>query len=256
MSIAPTPRTVDHSEPPRVRPPAPWVWMVASCALLAGSASVRLWQEWRYQAAFENASTPLFPLRDIPMKFGDWSCQGEQELPKETLTIAGSTDYIAREYVDDKTGATVLVMVVFGPAERVFGHSPLVCFPAVGYQLAAAATPRPISLSTEANTPEARFDSLVYSKSNGSSQELVETLYSFWHHGTWDPAASSTRKQFRHHPEMFKVQIQRLITPTENRTNDNNPSVVFLDQFMPELQKRIDQAITNPSAPTPEKTAE
>ena len=117
----------------------------------------------------------------------------EQVLPEETLQIAGCSDYIARTYINKQTGVTLSVLVAFGPAERVFGHSPVVCFPAFGYQLEASAERRNLPVdTTERRSSRAPTDALIYSKPNGGTDELVEVYYSFRHDGQWSPDASST----------------------------------------------------------------
>lgn len=211
--------------------PSPWVWMVGACLLLAGSGAVRLWQEYRYEAAFENAQTPLFPLKELPLEFGSWvSVDGDKEIPAATLKIAGSTDYLFRQYLDETTGVALQVLIVFGPAEQVFAHSPTVCFPATGFSLAEQDGPRVIPLATPA-----RFASAVYAK----PPERIECLWSFWHDGIWSADASQTKKLFRHHPEMFKVQVERLVIESEDRSQ-NNPSEDFLSKLLPVLQERIE----------------
>jgi hypothetical protein len=219
--------------------------MVGACLLLAGSGAVRLWQEWRYAAAFENAETPPFLLREMPREFGDWiNKDGDQTIDKDTLTIAGSSDYLARQYVNEKTGVSLMVLVVFGPAERVFNHAPTACFPAIGYSLAEADPPREFPLpGVDGGEPTtATFASAVYSKSNGNATaDRVECFWSFWHDGIWSADAARTKKLFRHHPEMFKVQVQRQVGPIETRSG-NNPAEKFLEEFLPELQRRIAKA--------------
>jgi hypothetical protein len=212
--------------------------MVGACLLLAGSGAVRLWQEYRYEAAFENARTPLFPLKELPLELGSWVClDGDQTIDAATLKIAGSTDYLFRQYMDETTGVALRVLVVYGPAEQVFAHSADVCFPATGYSLAERDGTRVIPLDKPA-----RFASAVYVK----PPERTECLWSFWHDGIWSNDASQTKKQFKHHPDMFKVQVERLVAPVENRSQ-NNPSEDFLSKLLPVLQERI-EASRKPAA--------
>lgn len=244
-STSQTPETKTESSRPAPAP-APWVWMVGACLLLAGSGGVRLWQEWRYQAAFENAKTPPFPLRSLPTEVGKWSNRtGEGVIDKDTLTIAGSSDYMARRYTNDNTGVSLDVLVVFGPAEKVFGHSATVCFPAIGFKAVEQDPMRliPLSSAPEGSAgPKAQFRSMVFSKPKGDgSDERIECFWSFWHDGVWSPDATRTRKLFRHHPDMFKVQVQRQVLPGENRTDDNLTED-FLKAFLPILQERIEKS--------------
>lgn len=246
MAIAPTnlrpsPIEADRPEPPRAKPPAPWRWMVAACLILAASGAVRVAQEHRFGIASRNASKAPFPLRELPKELGRWTMQGDElALDKETLQIAGSVDYIARNYAND-TGVLLEALVVFGPAERVFPHDPTVCFPSFGFSPAEGA--RQHLIPTGSGT--AVFDSLIYYKP-AEEASRTEVFYSFWHDGRWSPAAAQTSKRFRHHPEMFKIQVQRLVGSSERRiaTSDTEPLPIedFLGQLVPEIERRIADA--------------
>ena len=233
-----------HASPVRRRPTL-WIWMVVACTLLASSGFIRVAQERRFDAAIQDAEAPPFSLRELPRILGEkgqWQMKGdEQKLPEETLQIAGCSDYIARTYINKQTGVTLSVLVAFGPAERVFGHSPTVCFPAFGYQLKRGPKRRNLSIANPDGTRLVPSDALVYSKANGGSDELVEVYYSFRHAGRWSPDAESTRKQFRHLPAMFKVQVERPIFPNE-AGSVGGPAEGFITALVGEVEQRIDNA--------------
>lgn len=216
--------------------------MVIACILLAGSGGVRVLAERQLDIAAENARVPLFPLRDLPRTLGPRgeyvNLQGEQELDDKTLQVAGATDYMVREYVDERTGVSITVLVVFGPAELVFPHAPTVCFPAFGYSPDGPARQHLIP-AADGGAP---FESLTYAKRvAGATTDRVEVFYSYWHNGRWSPTAAETRKQFRHHPEIFKIQVQRRIGPMEGR-GDDGPIEDLLGHLVPELERRIVEA--------------
>jgi Protein of unknown function (DUF3485) len=257
MAIATTPRTTEQpttAEPMPVAPPIPWRWMVAACLLLLGSGAVRVAQEYRFGVASQNASKAPFSLRDIPTTLGDdstgkWVNEGgEKILDKETRQIANAVDYMDRVYVDERTGVRLEALVVFGSAEGVFPHSPTVCFPSFGYNVADGS--RQHLIPTTSGT--AVFASWIYVKP-ALPGSRTEVFYSFWHDGLWSPYAAQTSKRFRHHPEMFKVQVQRIVGPTERRTmddaNDELPPIEdFLQKLLPELEQRIMAAGLGPMA--------
>ena len=49
------------------------------------------------------------------------------------MQITGGTDHILRTYVDELTGVSLGVLVLFGPAEPVLPHVPEICYPANGF---------------------------------------------------------------------------------------------------------------------------
>jgi len=226
--------------PPRRLGPSPWLWMVLACLGLLASGAIRISQERRFENAARSVETPPFPMRDLPTELGPWRMLGEEEyLGEETLQVAGCSDYMMRTYIDDRTGVALKVLVAFGPAELVFGHSPTVCFPAFGFEKAAGPKRRLIHRGTTGD--EARdvpVDALVYSKADGGADALVEVLYTFRHADQWAPDAAETRKQFKHRPAMFKVQVERPISPAETGA-DHSPSEDFLAELIPMIESRL-----------------
>ena len=49
--------------------------------------------------------------------------------------MAGSSDTIVRNYVNQKTGDAMSGLVLYGASHKVFAHTPEICYPAAGYQL-------------------------------------------------------------------------------------------------------------------------
>jgi len=244
------------ASPKAILGPSPWLWMVLACVFLATSGAIRVYQERQFDAAAREVKVAPFPLKNLPQSLGRWRMSGEeQELDPDTLEIAGSSDYMARTYVDDQTGVPLSALVVFGPAEQVFPHDPTVCFPAFGYQTARGVRNHTIS------TPDGpvTFASAIYTKQGGGVPEYVEVYFSFRHDGQWSPAASETRKQFRHKPAMFKIQVQRPIGPQEIESGSDVPSPIeeFLEQLVPVLEEYIAAAEdpATPSIPTEEEIA-
>ena len=225
------------SIPARRFGPSPWNWMILACAIIAISGAIRVNQESQFADAAHAAETSPFPIRDLPRDLGDhWKMYGdEQYLEEETLQIAGCSDYLFRTYVDNRTGVTLTVLVAFGPAERIFPHSPIVCFPANGYQRRGGPWRRIIRSD---DTEPAGFNALVYGKSGGGVDELREVYYSFRHDGQWSPDAEQTRQQFRHRPAMFKIQVERPIVPGEAGSK-NSPIEDFIAALLPEIEQRL-----------------
>lgn len=211
------------------------VWLVMALILLGTSGLIRVWQDQRLEAAAEVAETAPFAMADLPRDLGRWKALGPDEtLPPETLAIAGASDYVARSYTDEQTGVSLSLLVVYGPAERVVGHIPEVCYPATGYKPAGAASSRELQLDSR-TIP---FRSLTYVKDDDSVIDLQEVYYSFRHAGRWAPVTDETRKLHRIRPATFKVQVQRSISQTEKR-DLNNPIESLLSELLPVLEQRI-----------------
>lgn len=223
--------------------PSPWPWMALALVLLAASGAVRVVQEHRFEVAADATVAPPYPLKDLPEVLGSWQMVGDERvLDEQTLTVAGCTDYIAREYADHRTGVSVTVLVAFGPAERVFPHDPTVCFPAFGFTKHIGPRSRKVQIDGPSGHPRLiPFDALVYTKGSPGSAEFIEVYYSFRHDDQWSPSAEQTRKQFRHHPSMFKVQVERPIPSSEANMTDS-PIEELVAELVAELERRLADA--------------
>jgi hypothetical protein len=229
--------------------PPSWRWIWGVCLLLAASGGVRLWQDSRLAAAASDSAVCPIRLASLPDRLGPWETQGEEgKLDPQTQQIAGCTDYLIRTYADRRTGVALSVLISYGPAERVFPHSPLVCFPAVGFAQEGDAATHPIETGSEAGGP-AVFRSLVYTRGGVGTFEREEVFYSYRHQGRWSPDAAATRKQFRNNPGMFKVQVQRVVTQGERR-DQGSPTAEFLALLVPEIERSLAARADRPEVET------
>jgi hypothetical protein len=212
-------------------------WTALVLLLLGTSGAVRGWQERRFGASLGQAVHAPFPLKDLPTTLGDWQVQdgGEKTVDPRIQQIAGASTYLLRTYADQTTGVALSVLVLFGRADLIYGHTPDICYPAVGYSPAGEQLDRPIALGSGAT---AMFRSAVYSKPNGSNPYREEVYHGFRYQGRWIPDASAVQKEFRRDPRMFKVQIQRWIVPSERRAS-NNPTEQFLKLFLSEFERML-----------------
>ncbi|WP_406696188.1 exosortase-associated EpsI family protein [Singulisphaera sp. Ch08] len=230
--------------PGQVRGRSVWIWPILAAFLLGGSGLVRARQGANLQAVATSAQSPPFRLNDLPKSAGHWKAEGDdQSLDAKTIEIAGATGYLARCYLDERTGVKLAVLVAFGPADQIVRHSPLVCFPAVGY----TAVGQPIDRSLKIGDLSARLRSVVYAKGNGVAGDRQEAYFGFRHEGIWSPDAAGTRKQFLSNPAMFKIQVQRRVGESEDRARDN-PTESLIEHLLPEIEKRISESQTRRTA--------
>lgn len=214
--------------------------MILACVIVAASGAVRINQESEFADAARSAEISPFRMADLPPLLGEnWEQVGEdQVLEEETLQIAGCADYVLRNYVDNRTGVTLTVLVSFGPAERIYPHSPVVCFPANGFQMRGGPWQRTVEVEgTDSEEPQnTRFKALVYGKPGGGVEDLREVYYSFWHNGEW--LADHPHNFFRHRPAMFKIQVERPVILGEARGEGSRPIEGLLRDLVPEIERR------------------
>jgi hypothetical protein len=215
---------------------SPWVWMILASALLGASGGARAWQDSRFGAALKQSDVPPFPLKELPYELGCWKARqgSETRLDPEIARIAGCSDHLIRTYTDQTTGVSLVLLVLFGRSSEVAMHTPQVCYPSAGYAPVEAPMVRPIPGLT------ALFRSEVFAKGVGGREEVH---HSFLFNHQWIPEASGAWKQFRHHPSMFKVQVQRHVAENERR-GVNNPTEEFLKVLLPEIEGRLSSTQT------------
>ena len=178
------------------------------------------------------------------MTLGTW--RGESvALDPKIARGAGATDIITRRYVDQRTGAAVDVIVLYGIPTEVYQHSPEVCYPSAGFERIEGPGRRTIT----AGRLEAPFFSLVYSKGEGGQAGLHEVYYAWRYNGRW-LTETGPYKQFERIPGMYKVQLDRVISERERR-DVGNPCEAFLEVLLPELEGRLAAAVARASEMTP-----
>jgi len=214
--------------------------MVLACTLVGASGGVRAWQDRRFAVAHNRVENSPFSLKQLPQTLGEWHVQegGEKSLDPEVAQIAGCTDDVIRTYTHADTGVSVTVLVLFGPAQALFSHRPEVCFPSAGYQMVATPATREVKIAPGS---VAAIRSEVFAREREKRRTHEEVLYSFRHGDRWSPDVENAWKDFRHNPSMFKVQVQRPVSETEQR-DVNNPSEQLLAILLPEIERRIDLA--------------
>jgi hypothetical protein len=157
---AAAPRGAAGPRRPAARP-RPWAPVALACALLVGSGALRLWQARRVEAFLQQGRVSPVPLKAVPLELGPWRGRPE-ELDPQIARRTGQIDHIFRTYVDTRTGVSLDVIVLYGPAVELKEHAPEQCYPAAGFTIAEGPelrqvpTPRGPCRSTPWSSPRAR----------------------------------------------------------------------------------------------------
>ena len=218
---------------------AGWLRLVMVAAILAASGGARLWQERRIERVLEVGRASPFPLASLPMKIGSWEGSAATMDPK-IVRITGSTDLVARHYVDRRTGVGLDVIVLYGPTSDMIFHMPEVCYPSAGFEAMPGAFGRPIVVETLGLAPfTVPFRALAYTKGEGGLADSQEVYYSLRYDGQWTTRTVS-HKASKRIPGMYKIQLSRRISDREKRDIDN-PCEPFLAALVGEIEARLDR---------------
>ncbi|CAN5913688.1 hypothetical protein BH23PLA1_BH23PLA1_04850 [soil metagenome] len=244
----PDPPAPESSSPPAARsvgPRAAAVWwrVILACGLLLAAGGLRLWQERRVEARLVSGLDAPFSLAELPTELGDWQGQSDTLDPR-IARGTGSVDNTLRRYTNRRTGVRLEVIVLYGPATDMRIHSPELCYPAAGYDQRDEL--RHHEIATGDDRPPALFRSLIYAKGEGGQAERQEVYYAWRYDGRWTPYVGN-QKQVERIPSMFKLHVARAVTEGELR-GTVNPCQDFLEQMVPEMERRLQEASASASA--------
>jgi hypothetical protein len=169
-------------------------------------------------------------LAGIPASFGAWISEDTPIDPRQ-VKQAEISGYVKRRY-KCSTGEEVSVLVVCGRPGPTSVHTPDICFPASGYNLAAPAERQSMSAPTLAHPADfwvARF------QKSGDLALPLQTCWSWNAAGTW-MAPDQPRFEFGRYSFLYKLYVTHLVVPA-NDSQASDPSAAFLAEFLPELQK-------------------
>jgi hypothetical protein len=162
----------------------------------------------------------------VPKIVGDW--HGKDEATEDrAFAQAGAKAYWARQYVNQKTKDSVLVILMCGRAGKMAVHTPEVCYSGAGYELHEQPTVCPIN-------DGARFWTAKFTKKTSHLR-----LYWAWNaRGVWE-ASSGPRWQFRGEPFLYKLYVSRDISEQASVAAEADATAEFLRGFVPVLQQTL-----------------
>jgi hypothetical protein len=214
-----------------------WFWAKVSLAIVLAlaSAGVRWVRADRYAELIEAGELPPFPLDELPMSYGPWHGK-DAKMDSEVARATGASGMVSREYVNERTGVRLSVVVLYGPASKVFIHSPELCYPGAGFR----AVEGPLIQKIAVGERKLPFASLLYEKGFGSVRDRRQVYYSWGFGGRWSPAALK-QKEVDRLPGMFKVHVERRAGMYE-QIDLNDPCIGFLELLLADLEPRIELA--------------
>jgi hypothetical protein len=239
-AVIATPNEVLAESAQHSRPPArfEWRWIALICMLLVISGVARYWRDWQFQSLSRVSEAPPFALSEFPKNLGSWHMAegSEQTLEPEIAQIAGASDHLDWTYVDEKSGETATVMIIYGLAHRVWPHVPDVCYPTSGFKQVTPS--KDIDIRIPGTTTKARFRMQDFAKYKPGERDYRVVFHSFRNAGEWGIDMGRKWKGFRYHPGMFKVQVQVRHQGSSSGEKRENDSV---DQLLGLIVREIDR---------------
>jgi hypothetical protein len=219
---------------------SPLAWTLISCGILVIATAERYWRDGTLWGRVANASESPFSLKELPKEIGSWRMVegSEAVLDPDIAYAAGATSHLLRNYTDINSGETVNVLILYGLARNMIGHSPDYCYPYSGFERVDSMGAYDLKLDDLNKVVRYRGGSFT-KKSLGSTQ-FVQVIYSLRSGDEWLADAVTLWGRIRAEPGMYKIQIAGP-APT-NLAVESSPSVELLGQLVTQVERRVRQA--------------
>ncbi len=234
-------RSQTREESPALARPAAkleWRWIALICLLLVVSGVVRYVRDWQFQFISREHEVPLFPLSEFPKQLGSWRMKegSDETLEPDIARIAGASDHLIRTYIDEKSGESAVVMIIYGLATKVFPHVPEVCYPANGFRLVRS--PEDIVIDVPDTARQVPFRKQEFVQIKSGQRDSREVYHSFRNAGEWGIDQAKNWKIFRYRPGMFKVQVQHQGFSSGVK-GENDSERLLLGMIVAEIERHV-----------------
>jgi hypothetical protein len=206
--------------------------LAVAVVVLAGGALHGVWSDRWAPHSGERIARAGRLLKEFPARVGDWEST-EQPWPEVEAAESVETT-VTRRYVNRRTGEAVSVLMSCGnPRNLALFHTPLECYPALGYTLSHPTRTYPVDRARGA--PPSRFLVCDFQKANGPLTQYVRLLWGYSGSGAWD-VPEHPRVSYGSYRVLYKVYVTRpLDSPDEPLADDR--CVAFLRELMPVCDK-------------------
>ncbi len=213
---------------PRVIPNLVVISIVIATGIVSG-----LWaNRWTTSPALNLATARLGRL---PLAIGDWKGRSEPVDPRE-LIAAEIDGCLVRRYENRRSGRKISLLLVCGRPGPVSVHTPDVCYPGAGYQMAQK---QPSTVVVESGSGYAPSEFLTARFRRGQSV-VPEGLQIFWSWnatGKWT-VPKSARLEFAARSFLYKLYV---ISATAGEREESGEAweMEFIRQLLPELENTL-----------------
>jgi len=173
-------------------------------------------------------------LQRVPSRLGDWEGTDGTIADRE-LQIARIAGYVRRTYHNQRTGATVSVLLVCGRPGPISVHTPDICYRGAGFEMAEAISTR--TLDCGSGSPAAECFTSKFVKRTATVQTNLRLFWCWSGQGAWT-APANPRLSFAALPALYKLYVSHEMSREDERVEED-AGLGFMQQFLPELQKAL-----------------
>ncbi|HVS37520.1 MAG TPA: exosortase-associated EpsI family protein [Gemmataceae bacterium] len=198
--------------------------------VIASGLAYGAWtQRWRKSASLEARAAKL---HELPEEFGPWRGQAA-DLDPDALAMAGAEGWWVRRFTDERSGATLLAIILCGRPGPLSVHKPESCYGAAGYELQG-----PASKYTPSGVKSAEVWTGKFKESQTGGREL-RIFWSWYGDAGWR-AADNPRWDFARLPALYKLYVVRETGGRAGRLDDD-PAADFLRRLLPEATRVLSE---------------
>jgi hypothetical protein len=173
-------------------------------------------------------------LEQLPLVIGEW--QGTPlELNSRVVERAGFDGYLLRRYENQRTRATVNLLLASGRPGPLAVHTPEVCYAGAGFAPAEPTTRSHIDRA--ASEAPAEFFQTKFARRDAVRTEELRVIWTWNKSGRW-LCPDNPRWTLTGVPVVFKLYVTQALTPGGD---DGNNCVDFLRDALPELDRVLRQ---------------
>jgi hypothetical protein len=169
-------------------------------------------------------------LEQIPSAIGDWQLQSQQALSREVIDMLQCRGHVLRSYLNQRTGRSIQLVVLIGPAGPLIVHRPEVCMDGQGDRIISG--PERVEISQQGVGPHGLFRS-TFSTKQSTGRRIV--VYYGWSRGDRFEAPESPRLALGREPALCKIQVATNAESLSRTNQDQDAAQQFLKDFLPAL---------------------
>lgn len=198
--------------------------IVAVVALVQG----RWTQRWEKSVDLEAA---VQRLAEAPGDLGSWKAE-VSDLEADALAAAGAQGSWVRRYTDERTGASVQIILLCGRPGPMSVHRPEHCYRGAGYDMLAD----PVHCTIPGERP-AECWTTRFRKEDASGDVTLRIFWTWLGDDGWR-APDSPRLAFAHLPALHKLYAIREL-PSRPERPEQDPTLDLLRQLLPALSRAL-----------------
>jgi EpsI family protein len=178
-------------------------------------------------------------LHDLPWQLGPWQASTEESIGPDVTAYLKPDEYILRDYVDQRGGATIdLFVAYFKSLQNTYGpHSPRICLPGSGWLVSSS---KILNMAVPGRPGGIPVNQFTMEKSN----QRILVLY--WYQNDRDVWAEEFHAKLRLLPDLIRyrrsdVSLVRLIVPLRGSTPENELAscAQFTQRVFPLLEQHF-----------------